>query len=95
MSEMRAVRDRLDASKPINDASGLSFGDYVRILEKPELWKKINLPFDQAMFVKQLDEIRNVRNQLMHFNPNGIAAEDLQKLREFARWLQKIQDVIK
>ena len=95
LSEMREVRDSLDVGKKISGASTLSFGDYVRILQKPECWKKIGLPLDQKVFIKKLDEVRDIRNKVMHFNPNGLAPEDFSKLREFAGLLRQIQEVIK
>ena len=95
LSEMREVRDSLAAAKKVSGASTLSFGDYVRILQKPESWKKIGLPLDQKLFIKKLDEVRDTRNKVMHFNPNGLGPEDMGKLREFAGLLRQIQEVIK
>ena len=95
LSKMREVRDSLDAGKKVSGAANLSFGDYVRILQKQECWRKIGLPLDQKLFIKKLDEVRDIRNKVMHFNPNGLAPEDMGKLREFAGLLRQIQEVIK
>jgi hypothetical protein len=94
IQEMRQVRDPLESRKAISDASGLSFGDYVRILQKPECWQKLGLPLDPGMFIKDLDEVRDIRNRLMHFAPNGLAPDDLGKLREIAGLLTKIHEVM-
>jgi len=95
LSEMREVRDSLDAGQKISDASNLSFGDYVRILQKSVCWRKLGLPLDQKLFIDKLDEVSDIRNKIMHFDPNGLAPEDLGKLREFAGLLRQIQEVIK
>jgi DNA-directed RNA polymerase specialized sigma54-like protein len=38
----------------------------------------------------QLDQVRKIRNDVMHFDPAGIQATDLQSLRNFARFLRKL-----
>ena len=70
-----------DSVKAIGD---LTFGDYCRLLEEPKRWAKLELQDDRATFVRQLDEVRKVRNDVMHFNFNGPSASDLQKLRALA-----------
>lgn len=95
LQEMREVRDPLDSRKAISDASGLSFGDYIRILQKPECWKKLALPLDAAIFIEDLGEVRDIRNRLMHFAPNGLAPDDLNKLREMAGLLRKVHEAMK
>ena len=54
MTEMREFRSSLDGES-LRPAK-LSFGDYVRILQKPERWKKVRLLVDQAILVGKLEE---------------------------------------
>lgn len=75
-------------------ATGLSFGDYVRILRKPDQWKKLGLPLDQNVFIEKLEAARRIRNKVMHFTPNGIAQEDLSSLRDFAGLFTQIQEIM-
>ena len=70
-----------DAPDGIGD---LMFGDYCRLLEAPSLWDKLGLHDDRAVFVKQLHEVRKVRNDVMHFNISKLPAGDIQKLRTLA-----------
>src|ERR1700733_87388 len=92
LPEMREVRDPLESGKKTVDASSLSFGDYVRILRQPKYWSRIGLPLDQTLFIANLEEVRAIRNRLMHFDPNGLAPEDLCKLREMAGLLRQIRE---
>jgi hypothetical protein len=46
---------------------------------------------DQGLFVTKLDEIRKVRNTVMHFDLNGIAIHDIKNLRDFASFLRQIR----
>ena len=45
----------------------LDMGDLVRIVEHPDYWQKLEVPFDRATFAEHLHAIRLYRNSLMHF----------------------------
>ena len=47
--------------------SMLDMGDLVRIIEHPDYWQKLGVPYDRATFVERLHAIRAYRNDLMHF----------------------------
>ena len=68
----------------IDSIGNLTFGDYCRLLEEPERWGKLGLKDDRVAFVAQLQEVRRVRNEVMHFNFNRSSAGDIQKLRALA-----------
>jgi hypothetical protein len=46
-------------------------------------------PLDRSQFVKRLDEIRQVRNNVMHFNPDPPKPADVAKLRNFLRLIRR------
>ena len=60
------------------------FGYYCRLLEAPQLWDKVGLHDDCASLVKQLHEVREVRNVVLHFNISTMPPGDIQKLRTLA-----------
>jgi hypothetical protein len=41
--------------------------------------------------VSHLEKVRQIRNDVMHFDPDGIPDEDLDVLRQFSRFLQTLQ----
>jgi hypothetical protein len=59
----------------------MSMGDYQRVLENPDLWVRMGWDLDQKAFVQRLDEIRRVRNDVMHFNPDPVPANSVSRLR--------------
>jgi CBS domain-containing protein len=91
--ELEAARDPLDADRPLNDVSDLNFGGYVRLLQKPEAWDKLQTKLDRGTFVGYLEGVRIVRNNTMHFDPDGIEDSELQELREFARLLKQVKEL--
>jgi predicted transcriptional regulator len=79
--------DKNDSARNITHIDDLTFGEYVRIFEHPELWKKLNLNVDKILFVKQLDKVREIRNDIMHFEPEGITDVQLEALRNMSKFM--------
>jgi CBS domain-containing protein len=89
--EIRAVlRFTVDAAVA-GEIHRLGLGDYIRLFKQGEIWKKIGLFVDQEIFVKKLEEVKSIRNTVMHFNPNGLVSQDVSILREFASFMRQIQ----
>ena len=81
-----------DPTRKITHIDDLTFGEYVRIFEHPELWKKINLNVDKSLFVKQLDKVREIRNEIMHFEPEGITDAQLSDLQNMSKFMIAISN---
>lgn len=91
--ELEEARDPSDSSREIHDVSDLTFGEYLRLLENPQWWEKLGLRIDRKTFVKDLDKIRRMRNDVMHFDPDGIGEDDLATLRRFVLFLQRLRQI--
>lgn len=66
----------------------LTFGEYVRAMENEEIWNRINLGIDRKLFTRHLQEVRRIRNSVMHFHPDGITSEDRELLARTRAMLQ-------
>ncbi len=91
--ELASARDPSDGERQVSDVSDLTFGEYIRLLENGNRWNKLAISIDRATFCKQLDDVRRIRNDVMHFDPDGIPQSDLDRLRDFARFLQRLQSI--
>lgn len=89
-AELAAVRDPGDSGREIDDASDLSLGEYIRLLENPKCWEKLSIAIDRKTFCEELKRIRGIRNGVMHFDPDGVPSEDLEAVRKFARFLSDL-----
>lgn len=89
--ELIAVRDPNDAMRSIEKVTDLTLGEYVRLLQKPECWTRIGLQFDKTEFVKELERTRDIRNDVMHFDPEGIDEDDLKHLRDHVQYLRRLR----
>ncbi|MEP3494493.1 MAG: CBS domain-containing protein [Flavobacteriaceae bacterium] len=75
----------------IESIDDLTFGQYIRLIEKPENWTKLDLSIERNTFIKQLDTVREIRNDIMHFDPEGITSEQKEVLTNMARFLMEIK----
>jgi predicted transcriptional regulator len=90
-AELASALDPSDKGREIDDASDLSLGEYIHLLENPKNWEKLGLVIDRKAFCEQLKHIGRIRNSVMHFNPDGTAPEDLESVRKFARFLSDLE----
>ena len=92
-SELAAVGVPADTGRRIERVTDLAFGEYVRLLENPGRWSRFAIPIDRIAFCQHLDSIRVIRNDVMHFDTDGISPSDVEALREFARFLQRLKNM--
>jgi hypothetical protein len=71
----------------------LTLGEYLRLVQDDVRWSKVSLAVDRKAFCAGLDKVRQIRNDVMHFNPEGIDSHDLEALREFAAYLRRLRSI--
>ncbi len=94
VADLQSAKDPSDAERQINDVSDMTFGEYIRLLENPANWAKLGIGIERSLFVSQLNEVREIRNDVMHFNPEGIEDKDMETLRKFNSFLQSMVSVL-
>lgn len=92
-TELNSAKAPGDDEREIEGVADLTFGEYIRLVEAEKRWKKLKLAIDRVEFVKRLDCVREIRNDVMHFDPDGLEDADLETLREFAQFLKRLRDV--
>jgi len=70
-----------------------NFGGYVRILQDQAAWVKVGSKLDRGTFVAYLERVRGIRNDMMHFDPDGVDVDDLKELRDFAGLLKQVKQL--
>lgn len=90
----RFTREELQAALPegliASGTADLTLGGYCRLLQNPEHWKKLRLQFSRGEFIRRLEEVRNIRNDVVHFRPDGLAPENLQVLQGLVAFLRHL-----
>jgi hypothetical protein len=75
VDELRQVT-RKPTLTSVND---MMFGQYQRLLEDRDRWQRLHWMLDREMFIEHLDDVRKVRNHIMHFGARPL--DDAQKNR--------------
>lgn len=89
-AQLARYRSR-DDEQEVRRMDDLTFGGYLRILEDPENWSRLGLGVDRATFVKELDEVRVIRNAVMHFDPDGLTPEQFERLNNVWAFLRRLR----
>lgn len=91
VEELAAVRDPSDNTREVNGGADLTFGEHKRLLEDPTRWARLEWRIDRGAFLERLEEVRIIRNEVMHFSPDPLGDEDVTKLRLFLRWVRELE----
>ena len=76
-----------DVSRSINCIDDLNFGDYLRLMQDEKNWKKLKISIDKTIFLKRLEKIKEIRNDVMHFDPEGITESQYEELKNMSTFL--------
>jgi hypothetical protein len=68
----------------------LSFGTYVRVLQSPRFFDQLGWRLDRKLFARELDAVREIRNEIMHFSPDP-APDAVPQLRGFLELLRVVE----
>lgn len=89
IEQLHSVRNP-DDDRDITSVSNLTFGEYVRLLENPQHWGDLSLSINRSAFTQRLDNVKNVRNEVMHFKPDPIEPEKIEMLRTFVGFMREL-----
>jgi CBS domain-containing protein len=91
--ELKRARNSDDPDREVSTVSDLTFGEYVHLLQNKEKWKKVGLEIDRVEFVKSLERVNAIRNDVMHFDPDGLGEDDLAHLKKMASFIQELREI--
>lgn len=80
---------RRPEGQTIDSFAKLSMGDYETVLSDEAVWKSLDWPFDRKIFTKNLSELREVRNDIMHFNRDSVPDHTISRLRQMILLLRE------
>jgi hypothetical protein len=90
---MLAQRAGAVKNKP-QTVADLTFGQYVRLFQHPQLWSKLNLRIDCGALTGLLEEVRLIRNDVMHFDPDPMTPDELGTLKRSVRFMQELYELL-
>lgn len=90
ISTLRAFVSK-ESTRAVEGVEDLSFGEYLRVLQVPENWARLGLRVESTVVLKQLEEVRKIRNQVMHFRSDRSQAVDLDGLHRTESFLASLK----
>lgn len=103
--DLRALLDRADftpaelaaasireAADEVTRVDDLSFGDYLALIGSEGNWARLGLTVDRATFIAELDAVRDIRNAVMHFDPDGLDEPEKARLARVAQFLRLLRE---
>jgi CBS domain-containing protein len=91
LEQLKAAKDPSDTVRKVENVANLTFGEYIRLLDYPDNWSRLGYELSRVEFTKRLREVGRIRNDVMHFHPDGISEGDLELLRDTRKFLQALR----
>jgi CBS domain-containing protein len=88
--ELESVKNPNDINRKITSIHDLSFGEYIRLIEKEERWEKLELNLDRKYIIKKIKGIKEIRNDVMHFDPNGIDEKQIEEIKSLNNMFEQV-----
>ncbi len=89
--QLEAACDPHDSSRSVEGIADLRFDEYIRLLDQPDRWERLNLDIDRRMFIRGLEHISRIRGEVMHFDAAGLEEDNLAELRTFAQFMRQLR----
>lgn len=86
--ELESSKNQTDEGRRISCVHDLTFGEYIKLLECREKWAKLNTRLDRKYFIEKIKKIRDIRNDVMHFDPNLPNLDQIKEIRSFNRLVE-------
>ncbi|WP_370617191.1 CBS domain-containing protein [Mumia qirimensis] len=78
-----------DSGRNLQTYDELTMGDYEYMLRNGTHWSTLGWPLDRATFIARLSELREIRNDLVHFNPDPLPEHTVTQIRYMIQVLKK------
>jgi CBS domain-containing protein len=82
------------SNRKVSQIEELTLGQYIRLFQHPDVWTKLALSIDAAEFVQLLDQVREIRNEVMHFDRDPMTKDQLDTLKRATRFMQHLYEFV-
>ena len=81
--ELRDLALDPESPRKVESGKNLSLGELQHLLEQDSAWERIPTGIAKKTFISHLNEVRTIRNKVMHFDPEPISEEAEKTLKRF------------
>ncbi|WP_373432584.1 CBS domain-containing protein [Geothrix sp. 21YS21S-2] len=90
LADIVSAKDASDVGRIVTSVADLTFGEYARLLQDPNNWIRTGIRISRTIICELLEKVREIRNSVMHFDPERLDDEDLSTLRSARALLYNI-----
>lgn len=94
LPELQAVLDENIKRDHFRGASDMTFGEYIRVLEKQERWDALKMGLDRKACIQNLKKIAELRNEIMHFRSGAEQEDDEKHVLSCLKWLKAVSETM-
>jgi hypothetical protein len=81
------------AVKKVDGADDLTMSQYITLFMNDKVWNKLELRIDRRELASLFEEVRLIRNEVMHFDPDPLTKDQLDTLKRAARFMQDLHEL--
>ena len=93
VSEMVEAACKSGSDKPVESVADLTFAGYCVLLGQSDHWGRLELDVHRDVFIEHLNSVRKIRNDVMHFNADGLDEDTVKKLEDFVGFFRDLKDM--
>lgn len=82
------------SNRKVGQIEELTLGEYIRLFQHPDVWAKLALSIDATEFIQLLDRVREIRNEVMHFDRDPMTTDQLDTLKRATRFMQHLYEFV-
>lgn len=79
-----------EGGREITSIDGMSFGDYIAVFGNEKQWKKLGIAADRKTFIEELENMRTLRNDVMHFRLAALDEGKMEFLKSFVEYMRML-----
>jgi CBS domain-containing protein len=93
VKDLETCKDPKDPDRMIDSHDDLTLGEIQRFLDNDGRWATLDIALHRKEFISTLNDVRQIRNDAMHFDTDGVLPEEVQRLREFVQFMRQLQSI--
>ena len=81
-------------NRRLDGVEDLTIGQYITLFQNQQIWNKLEINIDPKEFAQLLEEVRAIRNEVMHFDRDPMTKDQLDTLKRAARFMQRLYELL-
>jgi CBS domain-containing protein len=94
-ADFEILKSQPASNRKLDCVEDLTMSQYVTLFQTRQIWKKLELSIDPKEFAALLEKVRAIRNEVMHFDRDPMTKDQLDTLKQAARFMQNLHELLK